>query len=501
MQHANNVKKRKMPPRLSCGDHHCPGTMVCSVATVYASLARRGVPWTTVVARPSRAAWFLREWAALPQKTRAALLARFRAYHLQLADFTGAPPKKGSALCNSRFSGTWVEQMFRRDDAGMLRAVTFTPRSAAAAANKKKPSRQSRQLLCLPPPARRRSAGTRPPAAMLPLVFVARCLRGLQCFLPNLNAPRCVRAWIVSLAVARRSPINLNYATGIMMSALASGDVDLAAAMHWFLARKNKSASDDNCLKHALSGGHLACVRLVTKKMFAADSLAAAAAVKRFTLSVWCGTLPVTRYMCEKMGVSFTTSDANFYCARIAARGNLTCLRYAHRMGFPWNMDSVVFALAQGIGFAWDNADNSSKIDAILAFVQQHLQTPRQTLSTQTARIAARAGCLAILRWIQMISPGVDGRRASGLFDRHTAAAASESGHVHCLRFLHEAGCVWDTLTFEAAARRDQVDCMRYAIVHGCPFLSFKYFLTMAENYGARKCIEFLEKQLLLQEG
>jgi hypothetical protein len=41
-------------------------------------------------------------------------------------------------------------------------------------------------------------------------------------------------------------------------------------------------------------------------------------------------------------------------------------------------------------------------------------------------------------------------------------------GHIECLKYAHENGCGWDTLTCSKAAQGGHLDCMKYAHENGC---------------------------------
>ena len=74
----------------------------------------------------------------------------------------------------------------------------------------------------------------------------------------------------------------------------------------------------------------------------------------------------------------------------------------------------------------------------------------------------------------------------------HTASLcmlAAGNGHLHCLKFLHEHGASWDTVTCYEAAKGGHLHCLQYAREHGCPwnYQSMKY----AVIQGHLDCLEY----------
>lgn len=51
-----------------------------------------------------------------------------------------------------------------------------------------------------------------------------------------------------------------------------------------------------------------------------------------------------------------------------------------------------------------------------------------------------------------------------------TIAYAARNGHLECLKYLHQHGCVWTEETLRGAVTCKQVECLKYAYENGCPF-------------------------------
>jgi hypothetical protein len=47
---------------------------------------------------------------------------------------------------------------------------------------------------------------------------------------------------------------------------------------------------------------------------------------------------------------------------------------------------------------------------------------------------------------------------------------AAGNGHLDCLKYAHENGCIWDEDTCWQAAFSGNLDCLKYAIENNCPY-------------------------------
>lgn len=71
---------------------------------------------------------------------------------------------------------------------------------------------------------------------------------------------------------------------------------------------------------------------------------------------------------------------------------------------------------------------------------------------------AARRGDLQRLREL---------RATGATWDCKTMCAAAVSGHMDCLKYVHENGCPWDEWT---CAYTGHLDCLKYTHENGCPW-------------------------------
>lgn len=61
----------------------------------------------------------------------------------------------------------------------------------------------------------------------------------------------------------------------------------------------------------------------------------------------------------------------------------------------------------------------------------------------------------------------------------HICEHAARGGHLHCLKWLHEHGYLWDKNTCSFSALGGYLDCLKYAHENGCPWN------IMTSNYAA----------------
>ena len=70
-----------------------------------------------------------------------------------------------------------------------------------------------------------------------------------------------------------------------------------------------------------------------------------------------------------------------------------------------------------------------------------------------------------------------------------TCWIAAKIGHLECLRYLHEHGCPWDSMTCSSAASRGHLECLKYAHEHGCPWDSYTCYY--AAIGGRFECLKY----------
>jgi len=56
------------------------------------------------------------------------------------------------------------------------------------------------------------------------------------------------------------------------------------------------------------------------------------------------------------------------------------------------------------------------------------------------------------------------------LWGKMTCSNAAEQGHLDCLKYAHENGCFWDQTTCSKAAKNGHLECLKYAHQNGCPW-------------------------------
>mgnify|MGYP002639748647 CR=1 FL=1 len=55
-----------------------------------------------------------------------------------------------------------------------------------------------------------------------------------------------------------------------------------------------------------------------------------------------------------------------------------------------------------------------------------------------------------------------------------SCAYAAQYDELETLKFLHENGCEWDSMTLIFAIRESNLDCLKYALSNGCPHVDTK---------------------------
>jgi hypothetical protein len=77
---------------------------------------------------------------------------------------------------------------------------------------------------------------------------------------------------------------------------------------------------------------------------------------------------------------------------------------------------------------------------------------------------------------------------------------AAANGHLACLRYAHENGCVWDPNVTAVAAMGNHIDCLRYAHGRGCRLCGNIKWLAM--RHGSLDCLWYLHHTVpAWQEG
>ena len=139
---------------------------------------------------------------------------------------------------------------------------------------------------------------------------------------------------------------------------------------------------------------------------------------------------------CEDCKKIYTTTD------KMAEKGHLNCLKYAHENGKRWFIETTLCAAKNG-----------------------HLDC---------LKYAHENGC----PW-----------------DRITIGMASENGHLDCIKYAHENGCPWDDITLNILSKKGYLNCLQYVIEHNCPIESKSKIIGLASENGHLDCLKYLHKK------
>jgi len=69
---------------------------------------------------------------------------------------------------------------------------------------------------------------------------------------------------------------------------------------------------------------------------------------------------------------------------------------------------------------------------------------------------------------------------------------AAKSGHLECLKYIHEKGRQWDTWTCSIAAAYGRLDCLKYLHENECPWDSWA--CNYAAANGKLECLKYLHE-------
>jgi hypothetical protein len=76
-----------------------------------------------------------------------------------------------------------------------------------------------------------------------------------------------------------------------------------------------------------------------------------------------------------------------------------------------------------------------------------------------------------------------------------TTSWAAEKGRLGCLKYAHENGCTWNPFTTKAAAYNGHLECLKYAHEHGCPW-HHDTISTAAIN-GHIECLKYIYRNTI----
>jgi hypothetical protein len=226
-----------------------------------------------------------------------------------------------------------------------------------------------------------------------------------------------------------------NWDTDATAAAAANGNMRCLT----YLIRKG-CPIDTRAVARAAMGGHSDCFEFAIENLdpcikFESDTLVCRKIAE-------CGRLDYLKRAREK-GFAWdvrTTSAAAGRCVE--------CLRYAYENGCPRDATVIVNA-------AWHN-----RLDCLKYLISVGCYSSTVTRNDPCGA-AASTGHLECLKYLHQ----------SGVhWDERTCSYASTNGHFDCLRYAHENGCPWNKFTVSGAATSGCIHCLRYSIENGCEF-------------------------------
>jgi len=76
----------------------------------------------------------------------------------------------------------------------------------------------------------------------------------------------------------------------------------------------------------------------------------------------------------------------------------------------------------------------------------------------------------------------------------YAASKAALNGHMNCMCFAHEHGCIWTYEATRGAAQNGHMDCLVYAHEHGAPMDVFPMATYFAAANGHLDCLKYVHK-------
>jgi len=102
--------------------------------------------------------------------------------------------------------------------------------------------------------------------------------------------------------------------------------------------------------------------------------------------------------------------------------------------------------------------------------------------------LAIRAGSLETLTFLLE-------RSKTPVRSTQLCCVAAECGHLHCLKYLHDQKCAWDSEAYKAAASRRHLHCLKYLYEHDDTPPNDVGLLGMAVAGGSMECMKYLVEQ------
>jgi len=76
---------------------------------------------------------------------------------------------------------------------------------------------------------------------------------------------------------------------------------------------------------------------------------------------------------------------------------------------------------------------------------------------------------------------------------------AAANGHLECLKYMHENGCVWNVATSLYAAREGHLECLKYMHENGCKWHPETTFVAAA--HGQLECLRYAHENGCAWDG
>ncbi|KAL4113574.1 hypothetical protein QTP88_017181 [Uroleucon formosanum] len=184
--------------------------------------------------------------------------------------------------------------------------------------------------------------------------------------------------------------------------------------------------------------------------------------------------------------------------SKAAYYGNLTCLKYAHQQGIPWDIstctaatlgekyDCLKYAVENGCPLNESGPINQALGKGNLLFLKYlHEQgCPWSAVTSKYAIWGRNLKCLEYIHangcpWSEstcyeaVISQNFECLKfvvENGCPLTENAINQAAVDNLLFLKYLHERGCPWSVETFARAASTGDLDCLKYLQANGCPW-------------------------------
>lgn len=169
-----------------------------------------------------------------------------------------------------------------------------------------------------------------------------------------------------------------------------------------------------------------------------------------------------------------------------ALNGHLNCLKYAHENGCPWDIETTKYAVMGGHldcliyahknGCPWDPETAQYAASYCNFECLKYALEHQEIYDLRIMRYAARGGDLKCIKYIienykLWDTPWViKNDMGHELCDIGPSSIIASSGNLDLLKYAHESGCPWDSMTIFFAAKNGHLECVKYAHQNGCPF-------------------------------